>query len=65
MTPLRILWTLPYLPWPVTSGGKARQYHLIREMAARGHRITLLVQSKTPADEATRRVLGALCEPPC
>jgi len=62
MTPLRILWTLPYLPWPVTSGGKARQYHLIREMAARGHCITLLVQSKTPADEATRRVLGALCE---
>lgn len=62
MSPLRILWTLPYLPWPVTSGGKARQYHLIREMAARGHRITLLVQSKTPADEATRRVLGALCE---
>lgn len=61
MSPLRILWTLPYLPWPVTSGGKARQYHLIREMAARGHRITLLVQSKTPADEATRRVLGALC----
>lgn len=62
MKPLRILWTLPYLPWPITSGGKARQFHLIREMAARGHRITLLVQSKTPADEATRRVLGALCD---
>lgn len=62
MKPLRILWTLPYLPWPVTSGGKSRQFNLIREMAARGHRLTLLIQSKTPADEATMRVLGALAE---
>ena len=62
MKPLRILWTLPYLPWPVTSGGKSRQFNLIREMAARGHRLTLLIQSKAPADEATRRVLGALAE---
>lgn len=62
MKSLRILWTLPYLPWPVTSGGKSRQFNLIREMAARGHRLTLLIQSKTPADEATRRVLGALAE---
>jgi glycosyltransferase involved in cell wall biosynthesis len=60
--PLRVLWTLPYLPWPVTSGGKARQFNLIREMAARGHRLTLLIQSKTPADEATMRVLRALAE---
>lgn len=44
---MRILWTLPYLPWPTTSGGKTREYHLLRNLAARGHRITLLVQSKT------------------
>lgn len=62
MKPLHVLWTLPYLPWPVTSGGKARQYHLIREMAARGHKLTLLIQSKVPPDEATLRVLGALAE---
>ena len=49
--PLRILWTMPYLPWPTTSGGKTRQYHLLRRMAERGHRITLLVQSKTPLDD--------------
>lgn len=55
---MRILWTLPYLPWPITSGGKARQYHLIRRMAERGHAITLLVQSKTPLDDATRRALA-------
>lgn len=48
---MRILWTLPYLPWPTTSGGKTREYHLLRNLAARGHRITLLVQSKTPLDD--------------
>ena len=42
---MRILWTLPYLPWPTTSGSKTRQYHLLRALAQQGHRITLLVQS--------------------
>lgn len=60
--PLHILWVLPYLPWPTTSGGKLRQYHLLRTLAERGHRITLLVQSKEEAsDECTRR-LAALVE---
>lgn len=55
---MRVLWTLPYLPWPITSGGKSRQYHLLRAMAERGHDITLLVQSKTPADDAVRQALA-------
>ena len=59
---LRVLWTLPYLPWPVTSGGKARQFHLLREMARRGHAVTLLVQSKTALDEAARAALEPLVE---
>ncbi|CAM3407440.1 glycosyl transferase [Pseudomonas floridensis] len=54
---MRILWTLPYLPWPTTSGGKTREYHLLRNLAARGHRITLLVQSKTPLDDSCRSAL--------
>lgn len=54
---MRILWTLPYLPWPTTSGGKTREYHLLRNLAARGHQITLLVQSKTELDQATREAL--------
>ena len=54
---MRILWTLPYLPWPTTSGGKTREYHLLRNLAARGHRITLLVQTKIEMDEATRAAL--------
>ena len=55
---MRILWTMPYLPWPITSGGKARQYHLLRTMAQRGHEITLLVQSKTPADADVHAALS-------
>lgn len=54
---LRILWVLPYLPWPVSSGGKTRVYHLLRALAQRGHRITLLAQSKTPPDPTTRAAL--------
>ncbi|KAF1054830.1 MAG: D-inositol-3-phosphate glycosyltransferase [Stenotrophomonas maltophilia] len=59
---MRILWILPYLPWPTTSGGKTRQYHLLRSLAEAGHRITLLVQSKTPLDEDGRRHLEPLLE---
>ncbi|MCF5590488.1 glycosyltransferase, partial [Pseudomonas syringae] len=54
---MRILWTIPYLPWPTTSGGKTREYHLLRNLAARGHHITLLVQSKTPLDDSCRAAL--------
>lgn len=60
--PLRLLWVMPYLPWPTTSGGKLRQYHLLRCLAARGHRITLLVQSKTALDAETAARLEPLLE---
>ncbi|KGM42158.1 glycosyl transferase [Aquabacterium sp. NJ1] len=55
---MRILLTMPYLPWPITSGGKARQYHLLRAMAQRGHDITLLVQAKTEADADVKAALA-------
>ena len=58
MKPLRILLTMPYLPWPITSGGKAREYHLLRAMAQRGHEITLLVQAKTAADADVKAALA-------
>ena len=60
--PLRILWTLPYLPWPTTSGGKLRQYHLLCALAERGHQITLLVQSKEALGEAVRARLDQVVE---
>ncbi len=58
----KVLWALPYLPWPVTSGGKARQYHLLRELAARGHRITLLIQSKSPLTREIQEHLEGMVE---
>ncbi|MGP0174587.1 glycosyltransferase family 4 protein [Pseudomonas sp. NCHU5208] len=59
---MRVLWIVPYLPWPTTSGGKTRQYQLLRALAARGHRITLLVQSKTALDDECRQHLEPLLE---
>lgn len=59
---LRILWVLPYLPWPTSSGGKTRQFNLLRALARAGHRITLLVQSKVPLDDEARQVLEPLLE---
>lgn len=59
---MKILWILPYLPWPMTSGGKTRQFHLLRTLSERGHRITLLVQSKTAVDHAARAALEPLLE---
>lgn len=59
---MRILWILPYLPWPATSGGKTRQYNLLKTLSSRGNRITLLIQSKTDMDGATRQTLEQLVE---
>ncbi len=62
MTVVRILWVLPYLPWPTTSGGKTRQYHLLKNLAAQGAQITLLVQSKQPLDEQVQAALTPFLE---
>ena len=60
--PLKILWVLPYLPWPTSSGGKTRQFHLLKALAGTGNRITLLVQSKTALDDEAREALEPLLE---
>ncbi|WXL24097.1 glycosyltransferase family 4 protein [Ectopseudomonas mendocina] len=59
---MRILWILSYSPWPTTSGGKTRQYHLLRSLAQRGHRITLLMHSKQPVTAEERKALEPLLE---
>ncbi len=59
---MRILWILPYSPWPTTSGGKTRQYHLLRSLAARGHRITVLLHSKQPVSAEDRQALEPFLE---
>jgi glycosyltransferase involved in cell wall biosynthesis len=60
--PLRVLWTLPYVPYPATNGGKQRQLGLLTQMARRGHAITLLCLSKTMPDAAAHAHLAALLE---
>jgi polysaccharide biosynthesis protein PslH len=59
---LRILWTTPYLPWPTVGGNKVRQFQLLRCLAERGHRITMLAQSKRALDAPTRAQLEPLLE---
>jgi len=59
---LKILWVLPYLPWPTSSGGKTRQFNLLQALALAGHRITLLVQSKVALDDDSRQALEPLLE---
>lgn len=60
--PMRVLWILPYLPWPATSGGKTRQLHLLRALSSLGFKITLLVQSKQTLDSATQAALDPYLE---
>lgn len=60
--PMRILWILPYLPWPATSGGKTRQLHLLRTLNSQGFKITLLVQSKQALDVAAQQALEPYLE---
>ena len=59
---LKILWTSPYLMWPTAAGNKLRQFNLLRGLAEQGHRITLLIQSKSPLDAATRAKLEPMVE---
>lgn len=56
---LEVLWTSPYLPYPATNGGKTRQLALLRQLAARGHRITLLALAKEPPTAADVTALEA------
>jgi glycosyltransferase involved in cell wall biosynthesis len=57
----RVLWTSPYFPWPASNGGKTRQYGLLRGMAERGHRITLLALAREmPAPAEIAHLKGFL-----
>ncbi len=52
MDAYRILWVIPYFPWPVRNGGMARQDALLRALSARGHRITVLSLTHEAPSEA-------------
>jgi hypothetical protein len=53
---VRILYLVPFCPFPPTSGATIRMYHLLRHLAAR-HDVTVLGYG-TEGDE--RRLAGAL-----
>ena len=59
---MKILWTSPYLAWPTAGGNKVRQFNMLRCLAEQGHRVTLLVQSKTPLEEDARSMLEPLVD---
>ena len=49
---MKILWTLPYSPWPTVGGNRVRVYNLLRKLSARGHRITLVIQTDSDFEDA-------------
>lgn len=58
---LRILYLVNGFPWPLTSG-YLRHYFLIRELARRGHRVSLLAIVPTDLQPADRAALEPLTE---
>lgn len=57
----RVLYLVNGFPWPLTSG-YLRHYHMIRELSARGHRISLLAIVAADFDPADRAALEPLTE---
>lgn len=50
---MNILWIQPYFLWPCTTGGKTRQYNLLKQLNTQGHKVTVLCLVKeAPSDEA-------------
>ncbi len=58
---LRVLYIVNAFPWPLTSG-YLRHYHLIRELASRGHRITLLSIVASELEPTDRAALESSTE---
>lgn len=61
--PARVLFLTHEPPLPLVSGARIRSYHLMRELARRGHAVSLfaLVPDERLPDSA-RSALGELCE---
>ena len=49
------------MPWPTVGGNRVRVYNLLRNLSARGHRITLVMQADREWEDA-RRELEPLVE---
>lgn len=59
---MNILVVSAWCPFPANNGSRLRAYHLMRQLAARGHRLTLLAMGQDDTDGETARVgLEPLC----
>ncbi len=59
---MKILWLQPYFPWPCTTGGKTRQYNLLKRLNERGHQITLVTLCKDEPDETSIKQVEGMVE---
>lgn len=63
---MRILWLQPYFPWPCTTGGKTRQYNLLKTLHERGEKVTLVCLCKEmPSGDAVSVVEGIVDKVVC
>jgi sugar transferase (PEP-CTERM/EpsH1 system associated) len=60
-TPLNILYLQTEIPYPPTSGGRARAFHLIRELGKR-HAVTLLSLALPETSPSDLRVMEGFCK---
>jgi len=58
---LRVVYVVPAFPWPLTSG-YLRHYHLIRELARLGHRVSLLTVTPAELTDQERAALAPFTE---
>ena len=49
---MRVLFACPWVPWPLTNGGKTRTYHLLRQAARRAEVHVRLVREPDTAPDA-------------
>jgi hypothetical protein len=58
---VRVLFLTQLLPYPLDSGGKIRNYYLLRHLSRR-HRVTLVSFVRSPAEAALADELRPFCE---
>jgi polysaccharide biosynthesis protein PslH len=54
-TRLRVLFITEFLPWPLTSGGRIRTFHILQQLALR-HHVTLITQKAAQDSEGEERL---------
>lgn len=53
---MKVLFVVPWIPWPLVNGGKIRTYHLLREAAKRAEIHLHLVREREPIPDAAEEL---------